>query len=550
MRSKFLLLAVIALSFLSIGNAIVVINSVDSRDVISGAAYANVIGENVVFVPQKADLTIFISKVKNGGPVTLLQSNNPVYINLEDILSTNSITVARKVELGSAEDNEITLAQMASPKGYVIVTSEYGYPSISALPYAKANGYFLLLGFQANAQRIAETTEGKPVVVIGYVSSDILNALDDAGTGYYRIDTGDKYLDNIATVRGYLAKTDTNTFLLTDGNILEESLINANSPVLFISTIVPEATQSFVKERASKGQAILNLIGSEYVQPLYNMKKSIDAELGNGSCIARLKIGEAVPYSSNTPQEPDTIVLPGPYSEAFIDSSTYNTNTGTLDITMGNTGNAPAYISMGIKAFVGGTVIGVLPATRDFVNPGEIKGYSFNLTVPEGSEGAMTAEMTVFHGVSNLSLDTAFTETRNVSHVTFIDRSSALVENAKYGKGSKDLSFLLKNNGTVKAYYKAAVYALESGGSPITFRDDRVYELEPGEAKAVMLSMLPFGEDVSSITLNVDYGAREGFLSKTASFNVQMEEDNALIFAAIAAIIIIVLAALLLRKKK
>ncbi len=122
-----------------VANAIVVVNSVDARDVISGAAYANVAGESVVFVPQKTDLTIFLSKVKNGGPVTLLASSNPVYINLEDIFASNKINVTRKVQLNSAEGNEITLAQMANPGGYIIVTSDYGYPSISAMPYAKLN---------------------------------------------------------------------------------------------------------------------------------------------------------------------------------------------------------------------------------------------------------------------------------------------------------------------------------------------------------------------------------------------------------------------------
>jgi hypothetical protein len=541
MYRRFLATLAIVAFLSTLANAIVVVNSVDARDVIEGASYANVAGESVVFVPQKADLTIFLSKVKNGGHVTLLQSANPVYINIEDIFASNKINVTRKVQLGSAADNAITLARMANPDGYIIVTSEYGYPSISALPYAKLKKYYVMLGFKENAQRIAEAAKGKPVMIFGYVSPEIQNALDAAGVGYEMVNKRDKYLDNIEMAKRYLAQSATNTFLLSDGNEIEESLINANSPVLFVSSIIPDATQAFVKAQATNGQVILNLIGSEYVQPVYNMKKGIDAELGANRCIARLKIGEAVPFSSSTPQEADTIVLPGPYAELYIDSASYNTNTKTLDITMQNSGNAPAYISMGVKAYVGNDVIGVFPSTRDFVNPDEKKGYSFNITVPKYAEGAMTAETSLLYGLSNLSLDSGLSDTRNISFITFADTSSASVENAKYDKGKKALSFLLRNNGTVKAYYKATVVAADSASSIVTFKDDRVFALEPGGTNAVIYSMLPFGDDMKSISVNLDYGARDGFLQNSASFPIRLEEDyapllltGAAVFAAIA----------------
>jgi|GEM_PF-6182236 len=550
MRQFVAVLAIFAV-LCSLANAIVVVNSVDARDVISGAAYANVVGETVVFVPQKTDLTIFLSKVKNGGHVTLLQSGNPVYINLEDIFASNKINVTRKVQLDSAEGNEITLAQMANPDGYIIVTSDYGYPAISAMPYAKLNKYYLMLGFKDNAQKIAQTVKGgKPVIIFGYVSPEIPNALDAAGVKYEIINNRDRYLDNIEIIKRYISESSTNTFLLSDGNEIEESLINANSPVLFVSPIIPDATQSFVREQASKGQVILNLIGSEFVQPVYNMKKVIDAELGANRVIARLKIGEAVPFSSTTPQESDIIVLPGPYAEPYIDASVYNTNTKTLDITIGNNGNAPAYLSMGVKAYVGNKVVGVFPSIRDFVNPDEKRGYSFNLTIPEGSEGDMVAEMSVLYGLSNISLDSAFVDMKNISSITFMDQSSASVENAKYDKGKKALSFLLRNNGTVKAFYKVAVSATDAAGSAVSFTDDRVFALEPGEARVVMYDMLPFGDSVKSVSVKVNYGARDGFLLNAASFAAKMEEDSTLLYAAAIIIIaIIIIAAFLMMRK-
>ncbi len=550
-NSRFVLIILAVLAVLPcLANAIVVVNSVDARDVISGAAYANVIGDSVVFVPQKADLTIFLSKVKNGGKVTLLQSNNPVYINLEDIFASNKINITKKVQLGSAEDNEITLAQMASPDGYIIVTSDYGYPSISALPYAKLKKYYVMLGFSDNAQNIVKAVKGKPIILFGYVSPEISNALDAAGAKYEIMNNRDKYLDNIEMVKRYISASPTNTFLMSDGNELEESLINANSPVLFVSQIIPDATQGFVHGQASKGQVILNIIGSGLIQPVYNMKKGIDAEFGANTCIARLKIGEAVPFSSNTPQESDTIALPAPYTEPYIGSSAYNTNTKTLDITIGNKGNAPAYLSMGVKVYVGNAVIGVFPSTRDFVNPNEKKGYSFNITVPEGSEGAMVAEMSVLYGLSNLSLDSAFVDMKNISSITFVDQSSASVENAKYDKSRKALSFLLRNNGTVKAYYKVAVSAADAAGSAVSFTDDRVFALGPGETRVVMYDMLPFGDAVKSVSVRLSYGARDGFLLNSASFAAKMEENSTLLFAAAIVLAAIIIAALLMIRKK
>jgi hypothetical protein len=413
--------------------------------------------------------------------------------------------------------------------------------------------YYLMLGFKDNAQAIAQTVKGKPVILFGYVSPEIPNALDAAGIKYEIVNNRDKYLDNVEMVNRYISESSTSTFLLSDGNEIEESLINANSPVLFVSSIIPDATQGFVHEQASKGQIILNIIGSEFVQPVYNMKKGMDAEFGANRVIARLKIGEAVPFSSNTPQESDTIVLPGPYAEPYIDSAAYNTNTKTLDITIGNSGNAPAYLSMGVKAYVGNNVAGVFPSIRDFVNPDEKKGYSLNLTIPANSEGAMVAETSVLYGLSNLSLDSAFMDTRNISSITFTDLSSASVENAKYDAGRKALSFLLRNNGTVSAYYKVTVLATDAAGSAVSFRDDRIFPLEPGETRVVMYDMLPFGDSVKSVSVKVDYGARDGFLLNAASFAAQMQEDSTPLFAAAAVIIlaiIIIAAAFFITRRK
>jgi hypothetical protein len=549
--------AVTAILFLILASpamAIVVVNSLDARDILSGAAYANVVGDSVVFVPQRTDLTVFLSKVENGGTVTLLQSSNPVYVNLEDILSTNKVNISKKIALGDAQDSAMLLAAEARPKGYIIVNPEYGYPAIAAMPYAKLKGYYLMLGFKDNAAKIAEAAKGKPVIVFDYVSPDVTNALDSAGVRYETIAKGDKYLNNIEMTRRYVAETGTSTFLLTDGNVIEESLINANMPILFVSTIVPDATLSFVRERAQKGTVIVNLINSEYIQPVYNMKKAIDAEMGKTAVIARLKIGEAVPLASNTPQECDTLSLPGPYASPYIDSVTYNKNSGTLDIIMGNNGNAPAYMSVGVKAFVGNKVIGVFPSIRDFVNPDTKSGHSFNLTIPEGAEGDMVAEMSVLFGVFNTSLDSAFVDTKNISTIIFIDRSSVMVDNAAYNKAKKALSFLLRNNGSVSEFCKVTVSASDSSGQTITYKDDRVHTLDVGEAKPIIYDMLPFGADVSSVSIMTDCGAREGFLAKNSvsAATVEKEESSTttMLAAAAAAIIVLIILFLALKGRK
>ena len=264
---KYILLFLVLL--LSLGNTTVIVNSYDGRDVIISSYYAGVIGEDVFFIPNNFFIEMITSKLKpkESEKIILINGKRMVVPDLENLLRNQGY----EIEVINS-DNPYELNSMLAKrvkdktKGYVIVSPSTGYNSLSPLPFARKADYFILFADSSLEEEMSKLTEGKEVIVYGFVEDEIKQKIKG---NILEIDEGDKYLDNIKMVKLYLSKFNTSQIILTDGNFLEYTLINAEYPIVFISSIIPESISSFIEEKVKNREIKVALvIGEEYISLL------------------------------------------------------------------------------------------------------------------------------------------------------------------------------------------------------------------------------------------------------------------------------------------
>ncbi len=545
----------IALLFVSLSFSSVLVNSMDGRDIISAISYANIVGEKVFFTYPGQNENPLLWRVllyKLGKNVTLFQSkDSPVYTNLKDVLEASGKNIVDVVYLDRAELSNLEIAKMANPNGYVIVNPDYGYPAVSVLPYAKLKHYFIIFGFKEKADDIASLVKGKPVIVYGYVPREIITALKTNGISFDTISTGDKYEDNIEIVKRYLSEKPSDQFIATDGNILEDTIDEADFPIIFVSTIIPNNVVDFIKSKVAEHKLkVISLINKEYINALYNLKKEVNSEFGDGSLSVFVKTGQGAPSISSQQVNLDIFVLPGPYATLNISSVTYDKERKMLEIVVSSSGNAKAYFTSDIKVLISNNSIGSFSVPLTEIEPNTEKGFSFNLSIPEGMEGDLVSQITVMYGLSKNTLDMGFIFTKNISTIVYNDLSNISIVNPIYKKDKKTLTFSVKNNGAKKVYATFKVTAFD-GETYIDFNDGKVWEIEPNRAIGVRYVDMPFNDKVKNITIYARFGERKAFMNKKLSTEAKIETlDLLLIGGIVVALILLIIIWIVYKKMK
>ncbi|MGC9005233.1 MAG: hypothetical protein ACP5JC_01235, partial [Candidatus Micrarchaeia archaeon] len=409
MNLRFLL---ISLFLFGILHSIVVINSFDGRDVVSGVYYANVVGESVKFVPQSGDVMTTVKKIGSGNSVFLIESkNNPVYAGLDVLLINNW----NSVEAYKSEDpykTNLELAKKSGAKNFILVNPSYGYSAVSVLPYAKLKKAYLLFATKDNIDSLEEVLQdAESILVYGYVDDEVEKALEATGKRYESINTGDKYGDNIEIVKKYFSLNPSKKqAIFTDGNFLEDSIVAGDDPIIFIGMLVPDETYKFVKDEVEKGQMAVGLVvGEEYAQTAYNLKKRINNELGGDKLSVLVKMGQSVPALSEHLLPLDIFVLPGPVVSLSIEEAYYNDKTGAIEIVYRNDGNAFGYFKSSSFVYVGGEYTATIgDADVVGIKPGEEKGIRYKVDIPPEKEGGIVLNTTVIYGASSKVFDNGF----------------------------------------------------------------------------------------------------------------------------------------------
>ncbi len=502
MRRLFLLLLLAGISF-----SLVAVNSLDGRDVVSGIYYSAVTGEGVVFVTPTYDEATVYGKIGTGRDVLLIQSEgSPIIIGMENDLGNNGNAVEKLVSEDPYETN-LELARRSGAHSFVLVDPVYGYNTVSALAYAKLNSMYLIFVDISNAEQVVSFLEDKnpqKLLLYGYVDGEVKDALDGSGLAYDEINNGDKFDDNLELARMYFSQNPSKSqVIFSDGNGFEDTLAAGDDPAILVSPIVPSATYDFMKEYAASGQIkVVMVVDQDYAQAAYNLKTSINKELGTDALHAFVKIGESAGTAlKQVPMFP----LPGPALGLEITSAEYNTVSGELEITYENTGNAPEYVESQVMVFVDGTYSGTVGEEEPFaMGRGAKVGRGYPIRIESGD---ILANVTAMFGSSRKYMENGIVRIMDAGRVEFTDTSA--LEIAGFTEDGMGLYVTYTNNGSGTVYFRPDA-TTEIEGRSTKIEDENTYELGAGEGK--MVKFPGIAKVGSTVVAGADYGAREAFL--------------------------------------
>jgi hypothetical protein len=569
MRGKFMKMQVafILLMLLVVAHAqdMVAINSFDGRDVLSGVFYANVKGLPVKFMPsQGGNADVFAAKIGSNHDVLLIQSSTiPVSGFVENALKgkNNTVTVYSSSD-GSATN--LDLAKKSGASGFIIVGSAYSDSALSVLPYAKLSKYYVILADKDNIAQIKDIVSGKNVIIFGLVDKEVTEALSSSNPQI--IGKGeDRYADNILMADKTMKDYNVNHLIMVDGKFLEESMALGDQPILLSGTIIPQPTYDFIKQNVRNDKLVsIMLLGNNLVVPAYDMRERMKQEFAseglNKTVGIVVKFAQVIPSANTGVMNLDTFNMPAYTPALNISDVAYNTQSGKIMATVSNIGDGAAYFTMEVRVKVNGNDFKSFPVgDAMLIQKGEQKGQEYSFDMKSVTEGNITALVLVKYGVTKASPESFIQKEGPLASINYVDKSNVSVQAANYNAEKKTLSVTLRNLGQQKAYAFSHV-TLNLGGAPATISSAGTKELAPGalvvDEFPLALSDADFAAN-SQVQINVDYGARQGFLVKKGAFMMPLQKEGTpsgspmvLVGAGILVILLIALLAYFLMGKK
>ncbi|MCX6768651.1 MAG: hypothetical protein NTY83_02315 [Candidatus Micrarchaeota archaeon] len=504
---------VLALLLLSLGfSATVVVNSEDGRDLVSATYYAANTGDKILFVPPVYNEPVIYGKIGWNGQIILVQSaSNPILTGMADALRNKGNTVEMIISSEPYQTNRL-LAERSGARKFILVDPVYGYNTVSAVAYAKQNSMYLLFVNTEQKDAVITFLKGKnpqDILLYGYIDGDVKDALSANGLSYREINTGDKFDDNMQMLDLYLQQNPSKKqVILSDGNAFEDTITAGDDPVVLISPVISTSVFNYLKDKVSSGQiAVGMVVDAEYAQTAYDLKESINQQLGSEKLHVLVKFGQSVPAAGSGLFPVDLFPVRAPIIGLNIAGAEYNTLSRELEITYENTGNAPEYVKSRIIVYVDGNPIATVGDEEPFsIAKGQALGRGYPVEI---ENGAIIANVTAMYGSSRKSTENGIVAILNAGRVEFTDRSA--LEISGFTEDGEDLFVTFANNGSSAVFFRADANANISGRMT-KIEDDRVYSLAQGEAKMVKFPGVLKGS--SGIVAGADYGAREAFLDK------------------------------------
>jgi len=542
------------LLLVSVASSYIVVNSEDGRDVASVIFYAHLQGEEFRYLPPNTDLVMNARLIGHRGEITLFESTQrPTFIGFDDALKQygNSVEI---VEFQNYSDLNLELAGMAGTSKFIITDPNYGDNIVVLISYAKATGSYVLFATKDNADEVSSFLSSSPpssLLVYGYMDGEVTDALDARGVSYETIDNEDRYLDNIALAKKFFAVSpETHTVLFSDGRALENSIDAGVQPVLLISSVIPDPMHNFILQEVRDGQiGAAVLVGSTHLNPVYNMMKTINAELGSDELTVMVKFGQSTSPDDGVGQL-TMFPLPAAYAEVMLDSAKYNTASGMLELVFSNAGTARAFVQSNTRVLFDGEQFAVVGDEDPFtIRRGESKGMKYPLDLG-GRTGDLAINSTVYYGITR-NFDYGFIKYMGVGIISYSDNSVLSLLDAEYLVPDDTLSVKAKNNGTENVYYRLSAEYTNPEGTTV-FEDGEIHMLEPGHVEVIQLTGLLLDSSLAQeteMTVTAEYGGREAFLEKSTSIDAVIDTGFDLLWLLLL-LLLLIAAYLYYRKKK
>ena len=531
-----------------------VVNSFDGRDVVSAIYYAAVINEDVVFVTPVYNEQVIYGKIEAGQNVFLVESaDNRIIIGMENDLTNRGNTVETFISEDPYETN-LELAEKSGATKFILVDPVYGYNAVSVLAYAKLNSMYLIFADKNNMDSVVaflKSRNPEDILLYGYIDGDVKNALSDSGLGYREINNGDKFDDNLEITKLYFEQNPSKQqVILSDGNGFEDTLAAGDDPAVLISVLVPTAVYDYMKEEAISGQIkVAMVVDQEYAQTAYDLKTSINKEIGSDALHVLVKFGQSV---GTKMYDIEFFPLPGPKLGLNIENVEYNTLSGELEVTYGNTGNALEYVRSHILVFVDESFVGTVGDEESFAIGREEKlGIGYPVDVEEGE---ITVNITSYFSSSKKYTENGIQLVTSAGRVDFVDASVLEISEFTEDTGMMDLYVTFTNTGDTVVYFRPDA-TVDMNGTSTKIKDDNVYELSAGDGR--MIKFPGIAKSGSVIIAGADYGAREAFLDSRIDTEFVpvgkaegFELDSNLLYIIVIVLLVAVIGYLAMSRKK
>jgi hypothetical protein len=517
-----------------IAEDMVVVNSVDGRDVLSAVYYANVKDLPVRFMAVPGgSADVLAAKVGTNHSVLLIESEQmPVSKFVKNTLENNGNQVEIYPSANGGQTN-LELAKKSGADSFILVDSAYSDSALSVLSYAALNDAYVLLIDKNNVNDIIPIVSGHDITIFGYVDSEVKDAL--SSTNPRQIGNGkDKFQDNIDIVKLTMSEHGKKRAIATDGTVLEDAITRGDSPILLVGRVIPDNTYDFIKNQVASGSLTgLVLVGGDLTYSLYDMRERIHTELeaqGNTNRLGiTIKFAQSLPGSGGSVMGLDTFSLPAYKPKLEITELSYNQHSKRVMLSIKNTGDGAAYFTSEVRVKVDGSdhsLLGNPDAT--LIERGASSAQEFDVDLSTISEGDISADAVIRYGSSPKALEDFISSSGPLASISYVDESDVQIRGASYDGEKKAFKISVKNNKDSPAYVMIKLEAKVDGDSTIlSGSQERVLD-----ANAIYVEEIPIElsesdiEDNKKVKVMVQYGGRAGFLTKTKEKTVDLQSGS------------------------
>ncbi|MFH2100545.1 MAG: hypothetical protein ABII71_00455 [Candidatus Micrarchaeota archaeon] len=512
----------------------VVVNSFDGRDVLSAVFYANALDYPVKFMPsQGSSADILAAKVGGGHDILLIQSSElPISGFVKTALESRNNTVELFSSSEGGETN-LELAIRSGAKKFIIVDSAYSDSALSVLTYAARTNSYVILANKDNIDDVEDVVQGaESIMIFGLVDAEVRAVLSKfnpeiVGNGE------DRYEDNLLIVGRTMEEFgDADTVIANTGQFIEEGMAEGKMPILLSGRIVPQLTKQFIKTNVAEGRLkTILLVSNDLVIPLYDLrdiiKRELKEETGEDVTLGIIvKFGQAVPSAGTDVMPLDTFSLPAYVPALRIEEAVYNADSDEVMVTVENLGEGSAFYTNELRISVDGAdYLAVSDDVPQLIERDEKAGTSYSVDLSEVMEGEITATVITRYGYSKNVLDSWDSLSGPLTTINYTDISELAIQSASYDPEKSRLLITVRNNGAEPAFFRNDVDII-LGGAPTVVKGTT----QSIDGASLMVDGIPLvlsGEDFAAnptITINMDYGAREGFLVKEQSYTLPLEK--------------------------
>ena len=331
--------------------AIVIVNSLDYRDVLAGAVYASANSNTFVFATD-ASQAVFISHyytLSKDIPLIYLEGNRSVLANMAALLRESGMK-----NLTVVQDRPIPdwVADQFPSQQAIVVGSQYGQDALSVAPYAALtrSPIFFVDEPSAAGPLMDKLASRGYMRVLLY--GPIAHQLPAGSTGRlqnpWTIDTGSRYTNNIQIASEFLKLSPSSQVMFLSGHTFEKSMVDRRYPIVLVgSSDVPAELLDFLDSSGVRTGVVF----------------SSDAGIVDGVSRVRIlrpnlsifiKFGEGFRVINQT-QPLMTMALPSPQIAGMVDilNISYNIPQKVFELQVRNRGDPISLTAEASNADVG-----------------------------------------------------------------------------------------------------------------------------------------------------------------------------------------------------